>query len=381
MQKLLIASGIYPPDIGGPATYSQLIAREFIEQGINATIICYGDKKEELGDKEEKFKIKRILRKHNILVRYWLYFWNLFKLAKNADIIYAQGPVNSGFPAILVAKIFKKNILLRLGGDYVWERAIDRSEINLTLRQYYQTGIFKKQGCIFKIFKWVIKSVDTVIFSTEFQREIYLEYLGLNKEKTVVIRNAFPDFKEVSPDIPHNNQILFAGRIAKLKNLSLLIRVFSEIISTTNKDIQLGIIGDGDDLEKKRLSELVKKLRLENRVFFENRIPHQELLERIQGCYFAVLPSLTDISPNFVLECIKLNKPILCTKEIGFYKDFENNLVFFDPRDREDLSKKIRWLLEEKNYNDNKERMKRIKVERSWPELIKEHLLVFKNLK
>ena len=115
-------------------------------------------------------------------------------------------------------------------------------------------------------------------------------------------------------------------------------------------------------------------------IFFENKITHRELLERIQGCYFAVLPSLSEISPNFVLECIKLDKPILCTRETGFYNDFKNDLIFFDPCSKEDFSKKFEWLLEEKNYNNYKERMKRIKVERSWSELAEEHLLIFKDL-
>ena len=44
--KIVIATGIYPPDIGGPATYSQTSAREFGKRNIETKIICYSDKKE-----------------------------------------------------------------------------------------------------------------------------------------------------------------------------------------------------------------------------------------------------------------------------------------------------------------------------------------------
>lgn len=370
IMKIIIATGIYPPDIGGPAIYSQIIAREFGKLGHEVKLICYSDKK---GD-----DMVRILRKHWKPLRYWLYFWNLLKIAKDCDIIYAQGPLNSGLPAVLAGRILKKNVILRLGGDYIWERAVARG-VELTLRQYYKLGLFKKQGIVFRIFRWVLKSVDLIIFSTEFQKDIYLEYLGLNKEKTVVIRNAFPDLEGIPRNLLHSNQILFTGRLTKLKNLNFLIKVFSEVLSDANKNIQLRIIGDGP--EREELQELVKKLHLEKNIIFEDKIPHQRLLERIQSCYFAVLPSLTEISPNFVLECIKLNKPILCTRETGFYEDFKNDLVFFNPCDKEDFLKKFRWLLEEQNCKECQDKMKRINTKRSWSELTKEHLLIFRNLK
>ena len=41
--KLLIATGMFPPDVGGPATYSQTIAEEFSKRGHNITIVTYGD--------------------------------------------------------------------------------------------------------------------------------------------------------------------------------------------------------------------------------------------------------------------------------------------------------------------------------------------------
>mgnify|MGYP001570708375 CR=1 FL=1 len=55
--RIIVASGIYPPDIGGPATYSKLIAGEFTKRNIEVSIVCYSDKKEEVSDNEEKFKV------------------------------------------------------------------------------------------------------------------------------------------------------------------------------------------------------------------------------------------------------------------------------------------------------------------------------------
>lgn len=376
--RIVIATGIYPPDIGGPATYSQLIGREFSKRGNKVVVICYSDKEQRRMNKEQ-FRVVRILRKHRKSIRHFLYFWNLLKLAWSYDIIYGQGSASSGLPALLVSKILKKKFLFRLGGDNIWEKAIEQEKTWLPLCQYYKSGLFKKQGIIFKIFTWVLKSTDLVIFSTKFQRDICLRYAGLRKKKTIIIKNAFPDLRNMTRLPSFSEQILFAGRLIKVKNLKLLIKIFSEVFSEANKNIQLRIIGDGP--EKKKLQDLVKELHLEKNIIFENRTSQQESLERIRRCYFVVLPSLTEISPNLVLECIKLNKPILLTQNTGFYEDFKEDLLFFNPCDKEDFLKKFKWLLEEQNYKEYQEKMKKINTKRSWSELAREHLLIFRNLK
>ena len=91
--KLIIASGIFPPDIGGPATYSQLIAQEFAKRGIDVAVICYSDEAlnkqsdptHQAPQTSQAFKLIRISRKHNILIRYWLYFWNLLKISRKVQ--------------------------------------------------------------------------------------------------------------------------------------------------------------------------------------------------------------------------------------------------------------------------------------------------------
>ena len=40
--RILIATGIYPPDIGGPATYSSLLVRELTARGHFVDVVTYG---------------------------------------------------------------------------------------------------------------------------------------------------------------------------------------------------------------------------------------------------------------------------------------------------------------------------------------------------
>jgi hypothetical protein len=39
--KILIVTGIFPPEIGGPATYSDLLLRELMARGFDVKILTY----------------------------------------------------------------------------------------------------------------------------------------------------------------------------------------------------------------------------------------------------------------------------------------------------------------------------------------------------
>ncbi len=39
--KIVLATGIYPPDIGGPATYSSALAEQLHAKGHDVTVIAY----------------------------------------------------------------------------------------------------------------------------------------------------------------------------------------------------------------------------------------------------------------------------------------------------------------------------------------------------
>jgi len=73
--KILIATGIYPPDIGGPATYSKLLKDELPDRGIDVKVLSFGE-----------------VRHLPKIIRHFSYFLKVLKLGKGANVIYAQDP-------------------------------------------------------------------------------------------------------------------------------------------------------------------------------------------------------------------------------------------------------------------------------------------------
>jgi glycosyltransferase involved in cell wall biosynthesis len=138
------------------------------------------------------------------------------------------------------------------------------------------------------------------------------------------------------------------------------------------------MIGEGP--EKRRIELKVKELGLEQKVIIKEPISHLELLKEIRKSYLCILPSLTEISPTFALECIKLKKPIILTKNTGIYEEFKNHLVFINPEDKEDLGQKITSLLDRQNHQKYQERIKDASTSYSWEDVIKKHILVFQKV-
>src|SRR3989344_45899 len=119
MKKILIATGIYPPDIGGPATYSKLLMDELPKRGFKVSVLSFGS-----------------VRHLPKLIRHLVYAWRLALMAIKYDVILAQDTVSVGLPAMIVSKIFRKKFLIRVPGDYAWEQAVQRFGVKETIDEF-----------------------------------------------------------------------------------------------------------------------------------------------------------------------------------------------------------------------------------------------------
>lgn len=360
--KILLATPIYPPEIGGPAIYVQKLKEGLEKREIKTKVLSY-----------QNFK------KYPQPLRIFLYFLKLLRKAGDSDIVYAFNLLSCGLPTYLVSKILKKRFIIRIGGDFLWERAIEQGRTEKSLREYYSQPKTLKEKILIKIIKKILNRADKIILTGNFLKDVYIKYLNFSENKIAIIPNPFPEIGPTNYELKTiNYQLLYAGRLLRVKNLDTLIKVFKKISEKTNQKLALKIIGEGPELNNLKLQ--IANLKLENRVIIENPIPHQDLLKEIQKSYLCVLPSLTEVSPNFALECIKLQKPILLTKETEYYEVFKNLLIFINPKDEIDIEEKIIYLLDEKNYQNYIEKTKSIPTFYSWEDVIEKHVALFKEL-
>ena len=358
--KIVFATPIYPPEIGGPSQYVKNLEQGLEARGIETQVFSYND-----------------FIKYPQPLRFLIYFINLFRNSKNCDLIYSFNQISCGLPSYLTSRLRNKKFLIRLGGDFLWERAVEAGRTDRTLKEYYKAPKTLKEKFWICLIKKILNFADKIIFTSNFQKEIYKTYYGVKENSAIVVPNPFPEFNNQIDNHPFANyELLYAGRLLKLKNLDTLIEIFNKILKISENQLSLRIIGQGP--EENNLKSKIKELKLENNVSIENAIPHQELLKEIQKSYLCVLPSLTDITPNFALDCIKLRKPILLTQETEYFETFRDDLIFINPRDRYDIENKILYLLDKNNYSDYVEKIRKISTDCSLDNIVEEHMLLFK---
>jgi glycosyltransferase involved in cell wall biosynthesis len=372
--RILILTGIFPPEIGGPATYAIRLAKFFHDKKIDVKVITYSNTND---GKNEPYPVIRIVRNKFKIIHYLAYLINILKEAKNVDIVYSLGITTLGLPQTIASKILRKKLVIRLGGDFLWERAIESNRSKKTLHDFYASGVKGIDKILFSIIRVILSIADKIILTSEFQKDIYVSYFNIKKDKCEVIDNPFPEIS-VGDKVINENQILYAGRLIKLKNIGTLLEAFKDVASF-QKSITLKIVGDGP--ERNNIQQKIIDLGLENRVILGNSLPSSELMKEILKSRFCVLPSFTELTPNFALECLKLKKPILLTKETSYYYKFRNVLVFIDPYSKDDIKRKIIYLLDEKNYSDYLDKIDSISFQWSWDSVGDRHIELFKEIK
>src|SRR5262245_49169172 len=100
---IVIATGIFPPDIGGPASYSVTLASR-VSKKTPVSVITYSNVYKDKQDGSYSFKVSRIWKKIPKGLRHLIYFLRIYYAAKNADTILALNAVSAGVPARWAAK-------------------------------------------------------------------------------------------------------------------------------------------------------------------------------------------------------------------------------------------------------------------------------------
>ena len=372
--KILITTGIFLPEAGGPPTYIFNFAKVLLKLKHQVTVLTYSDQVVYDLDKILDFPVVRIVRKNKIL-NYYHYYKKIKQLlnTENFDCVYAFDHFSAGCPVSLAIKNKKIPFFVRVGGDFIWERYLESTNKLVTLLEFYQQNLYQKvEKLRFFLIKKVFARADKIIFTTKFQQDIFAKYYDLPQDKLKIINN--PVNKDISASIHKNTnkEIIFHGRINKKNNLIFLVQAFAKM---QDNSFILHLIGDGP--EKSKLQAEANKLKLKN-VIFSDLMSRNALYQKLSVAYLAVYPSLTDISPNGVLESLRLGLPFICTKEIGF-DWLKNKALMFDPKNTDELVNILNSLSKEDFYHEYKQKLAKISYDYDYSQATEDTLKILQN--
>lgn len=318
MKKILIATGIFPPDIGGPATYSKLLADKLPERGFEVLVANFGE-------------VRRLPK----VVRHTTYFFNVLVRARGCDVVYAQDPVSVGLPAMLAAKILRKKFYLKVVGDYAWEQGTQRAGVtdDLDTFSHEHSKYSFLVRCLKRIERRVALSADVIITPSEYLKTIVTNW-GVAAEKIMVIYNGFnapvlADDKETLRKKlgVEGYAMLSVGRLVPWKGFMMLIEMMPALVKEI-ADAHLFIAGSGPNqtlLEKK-----VAELGLTRYITFLGKLSQEKLFEYIKASDVFVLNTSYEGFSHQLLEVMALGTPVVTTPAGGnseILNDHTNGLL------------------------------------------------------
>lgn len=172
---------------------------------------------------------------------------------------------------------------------------------------------------------------DKIIAVSESAKRGFISEFSKYNKKVSVINNFFSTERlnkkneDVNIDITGENNLVYIGRLDKLKNVNVLIREF-KIVSQEIEDAKLYIIGNGPELDN--LKNLSKQLGLKNKVIFLGM--QENPFKFLSRMNVNVTASKTEAYATNLIESLAMNKYFVSAANSGakdiFYETNRANI-------------------------------------------------------
>lgn len=305
--KMVLATPVYPPEIGGPATYTKELA-ERLRDAHEITIVAYASTSEKIpGTRLITVSKRRILP-----LRMLKFTYELYKAAKGADVIYVQNAVAAGLPAVLVKSLTGTPVVLKFVGDEAWERASQERRTQKRLEEFlaHPEGGWRTMVRM-HIQGFVLRRSDIVTTPSLYLRDAIVRSYHLQNERTVVNYNA-SEKETAAPfaatPVPH--QLVATARLVEWKGLDGIIRAVARLAKEF-PDVKLLIAGDGP--EEEALKKLSTELNVQKHVTFLGRVSRAETWHIRKSSQVYVLNSTYEGLPHTALTSFAAEIPMVAT--------------------------------------------------------------------
>lgn len=315
--RILIAADIFPPVSGGPATYVVTLANALVSLGDEVTIVSL-TKNSDATVLDKRVKLWAV-GFNNFLLRYLDYLELLLREVKQADCVYAMGPVNAGLPALLIAKLFAKKFVVKVVGDYAWEQGAQRFGVKEIVDEFQTRGIYPGVvGWLQRIERLVVRNATRVIVPSQYLRKQVMGW-GALADNVIVIYNAIslPNVNQLQNILykPKGEQwIVTVARLTPWKGVKEVIEVLADL-RTKFPHARYKVVGDGPDLP--RLQKTVEELGAHEYVEFVGNVPHDIALAYMKESDLVILNSGYEGLSHVLVEALNLECRVLVSDSGG----------------------------------------------------------------
>ena len=307
--KILVITPIFPPDIGGPASYVPAVSASLVEKGHAVTVLTLSDLLTH-DDSGYRFPVIRILRPAARVMRMLQTIALIVRQGRTADVLFVNG---LALEAAMANLLLRKPLVQKIVGDLAWERAATFSAVTDRLDDFQNKTYGMKIEGLKSLRTFWVKRSSVIITPSNYLKKIVSGW-GIPEKKITVIYNAVDEEIEkadgkqsdLPPAIRGSKKIVTAGRLVPWKGFAGLIDVMEFF-----PGVQLIIAGEGP--EREPLQRRINDKKLENRVSLAGNLSRQNLLALLTNADLFVLNSTYEGLPHIVLEALRSRVPVVAT--------------------------------------------------------------------
>jgi len=320
--KVLVVSGIWPPDVGGPASHAPDVAAYLRSRGHDVEVVITASAAPATQAYPVRW-IRRSLPKGAIHVRTGL---EVARRAARADVVYTTGMFGR---SALGARLARRPYVIKLTADPAFERARRRGIVGGDVDGFQGEG----SGVAVRVLRVArdleLRRAAHVFTPSTYLRELTLSW-GVDSRRVSVLPNPAPQLPALrSRDELRRSfgmtgaTLAFAGRLTAQKSLRVALEAIAPV-----EGVRLVIAGEGD--QQATLERDVAELGLTERVEFLGALPRERVVELFAAADASILSSTWENFPHTVVEALAVGTPVIATATGGVgevVQDGENGLL------------------------------------------------------
>jgi len=313
-RSILIASGTFHPESGGPPTYLLTLGRELTRRGHAVRVVTYGDAP---SDRRYPYPVHRIPRGLPVPSRLALFAREVWRLGRDADLLFVN---DYGLPATLANLALRKPVVMKVVGDFAWEYAVRHGLIppEEPFEQFQRSRYSPKIEALRLMQRTYVRAADRVIVPSSFVRW-YVAGWGADPDKIRVVHNAVEDLTVgLGPDraavrgslgvSPDERVVLAVVRLTRWKGVDTVIAALGGLLRAGQIGARLVVVGDGPD--RQRLVGLAAGLPT-GAVRFVGELPREQVGRWLYAADALALCSGYEGLSHVLLEAMAAGLPVL----------------------------------------------------------------------
>ena len=320
--RVLVVSGIWPPDVGGPASHAPDVAAFLSDRGHAVEVVTTAER----APAPEPYRIhwvSRRLPKGLIHVRTTA---EIARRARRADVVYTTGMFGRSSAGSLIAR---RPYVLKLTADPAFERARRRGMVDGDVEAFQRLPGDTAVRALRLARNFELRRARHVFTPSAYLRDLTVSW-GVPARRVSVLPNPFPVLPELPPrDVLRDAfgvegpMLAFAGRLTPQKSLGIAFEALARV-----DGVALFIAGEGD--ERGALERRVEELGLRERVRFLGAQRRSRVIELFAAADASILSSTWENFPHTVVEALAVGTPVIATTVGGVaevVRDGENGLL------------------------------------------------------